>query len=290
MGRLQSVVALGLLVLLCCSSIRTVEGGKILVMPVDGSHWLSMKILVEELSRKGHEMVVLVPEASFNIREGNYITQVFKVPFTRADLETSINELKEGSLTLSNLLENTNRFINFTNMQVKGCENLLYDKPLMKSLKERGFDLMLTDPFLPCGSIIADAFSIPAVYFLRGIPCELDLAAAQCPSPPSYIPRYLTGNTDVMNFPQRVKNMLMMGFESYLCLRLYSSFDELTSRYLQRDTTYKQVLGQGAIWLMRNDFTFEYPRPQMPNIVTIGGINCAKKKPLPAVSSADIVV
>ncbi|XP_072541457.1 UDP-glucuronosyltransferase-like isoform X2 [Salminus brasiliensis] len=285
MGRLQSVVALGLLVLLCCSSIRTVEGGKILVLPVDGSHWLSMKILVEELSRKGHEMVVLVPDASFHIGNGSYITQSFKVPYTRADLDAIMDQFKKGTfkpMTISDAWENFMKLINFTNMQVKGCENLLYDKPLMKSLKERGFDLMLTDPFLPCGSIIADAFSIPAVYFLRGIPCGLDLAAAQCPSPPSYIPRFFTGNTDVMNFPQRVKNMLMMGFESYLCLQLYSSFDELSSRYLQRDTTYKQVLGQGAVWLMRYDFTFEYPRPQMPNMVIIGGINCAKKKPLPA--------
>ncbi|XP_036432504.1 UDP-glucuronosyltransferase-like isoform X4 [Colossoma macropomum] len=282
---MQCVTVLGLLALLCCSSIGTVQGGKIVVMPVDGSHWLSMKILVEELSQKGHEMVVLVPEASQHIRNGSYTTRTFKVPYTEADLDAIIDEFKEVSMKgpeRSDILLNMKALTNFHNMQMKGCEGLLYDEPLMRSLREQGFDLMLTDPFLPCGAIIGDAFSIPVVYFLRGIPCGLDLAAAQCPSPPSYIPRLFTGNTDIMNFPQRVKNMFMTGFESVLCRFVYASFDELVSRYLKKDTTYKQLLSHGAIWLMRYDFTFEYPRPLMPNMVTVGGINCAKKKPLPA--------
>uniref|UniRef100_A0A3B1K4X8 UDP-glucuronosyltransferase n=1 Tax=Astyanax mexicanus TaxID=7994 RepID=A0A3B1K4X8_ASTMX len=288
MGRMQSFTAsLRLLVLLglACSSIRSVEGGKVLVMPVDGSHWLSMKILVEEMHRKGHEMVVLVPDASFHIGNGSYITQTFRVPYTRADLDAVVEDFKSGSMkppTLLDIWENVKKLLTFNEMQVKGCETLLYDKPLMKSLKERGFDVMLTDPFLPCGLIIAEAFSIPTVNFLRGIPCGLDMAAAQCPSPPSYIPRLLTGNSDVMNFPQRVKNMVMTGLEPLMCKTLYSSSDELSSRYLQRDTTYKELLSHSAIWLMRYDFTFDYPRPMMPNMVTIGGINCAKKKSLPA--------
>lgn len=271
-----------------CTFLRPVEGGKVLVMPVDGSHWLSMKILVEELSQRGHEMVVLVPETSVLIQSSDkYSAQSFKVPYTKADLDGSMNQLKK-SITkapqISDLLENIMGLITFTNMQVKGCEALLYNEPLMQSLREKHFDIMLTDPFLPCGAIIAEAFSLPAVYFLRGLPCGLDVAAAQCPSPPSYVPRYFLDNTDVMTFPQRIKNVLMAGFDTILCRLIYSSFDELTSRYLKRDVSYRDVLGHAAIWLHRYDFTFEYPRPVMPNMVRIGGINCAKKNPLPAVS------
>lgn len=269
-----------------CSFLGPVEGGKVLVMPVDGSHWLSMKILVEELSRRGHEMVVLVPETSVLIHGSDaYAARSFKVPYTKAELDESMNKLKEGitkAPRISDLLENIIGLLSFTNMQVKGCEALLYNEPLMQNLREEHFDLMLTDPFLPCGPIIAEAFSLPAVYFLRGLPCGLDLEAAQCPSPPSYVPRFFTGNTDVMTFSQRVKNVLMTGFESILCKIFFSSFDELTSRYLKKDVTFRDVLGHAAIWLYRYDFTFEYPRPVMPNAVRIGGINCAKKNPLPA--------
>ncbi|KAF6361675.1 hypothetical protein mRhiFer1_009905 [Rhinolophus ferrumequinum] len=37
-------------------------GDKVLVVPQEGSHWLSMKDIVELLSHRGHEVVVLVPE------------------------------------------------------------------------------------------------------------------------------------------------------------------------------------------------------------------------------------
>ncbi|KAK3568588.1 hypothetical protein QTP86_009403 [Hemibagrus guttatus] len=271
--------------LFLCSFFRPVEGGKVLVMPVDGSHWLSMKILVKELSRRGHEMVVLVPETSILIQGSEmYTSRSFKVPYTKADLDSSMDMLRESIMRapeFSDLFENIIGLLSFTNMQVKGCESLLYDEALMQELREERFDLMLTDPFLPCGPIISEAFSLPAVYFLRGLPCGLDLEATQCPSPPSYVPRFFTDNTDVMTFPQRVKNVLMAGIEGIICKVLYASFDKLTSRYLKKDVSYREILGHAAIWLHRFDFSFEYPRPVMPNMVRIGGINCAKRKPLP---------
>ncbi|NWY76614.1 UD19 glucuronosyltransferase, partial [Erithacus rubecula] len=51
------------------------EGGKLLVVPMMGSHWLSMQEVVEELSRRGHEVVVLVPEVSWQMET----TQAYKV-------------------------------------------------------------------------------------------------------------------------------------------------------------------------------------------------------------------
>ena len=282
------VPAAGLLALLCCT-LGPVQGEKVLVMPVDGSHWLSMKLLVKELSRRGHEMVVLVPETSILIQGSDFFrTEVFQVPYEKAELSAVIYSLKDGVFTktpeITDIFVNGERLMNFTNIQVRACEGLLYDQPLMERLRGEGFQLMLTDPFLPCGSILAKTFSMPAVYFLRGLPCSLDEKAAQCPAPPSYIPRFHSGNSDKMDFLGRVKNMVMFTVESYMCRLLFASFDELTSRYLKNDMTYRELIGEGAIWLLRYDFTFEYPKPLMPNMVHIGGINCAKRSPLPAVS------
>uniref|UniRef100_A0AAY4ED22 UDP-glucuronosyltransferase n=1 Tax=Denticeps clupeoides TaxID=299321 RepID=A0AAY4ED22_9TELE len=281
------VSTLGVLAWLCLCGPETVTGGKVLVMPVDGSHWLSMKILVKELSRLGHQVTVLVPDSSFHIKpEDFYTTYTFHVPYSNKDLQDNVDKMKDvvflKAPSPNDIFENVARLVSFTDMQVKACEGLLYDKALMQKLKEEKYEVMLTDPFLPCGSIIADAFSLPAVYFLRGIPCGLDLEATQCPAPPSFIPRFNTGFTDVMNFPQRVQNVLMTILEGFLCKKMYASFDELASRYLKKDITYKELVGYGAIWLNRYDFTFEYPRPQMPNMVQIGGINCAKRSPIPA--------
>lgn len=283
------VTALGLLAWLGFCSLESAVGSKVLVMPVDGSHWLSMKVLVKELSQRGHEMVVLVPETSILIGDSDsYRTISFKVPYTKAELDASIDKIKDKVFLkkpgFSDVFDSVEGLINFTSTQVKGCEALLYHQPLMQQLRNEGFELLLTDPFLPCGSIIAEAFSLPVVYFLRGMPCSLDASAAQSPSPTSFVPRFMTGYTDVMNFPQRVNNMIKTILESYLSRLLYASFDELSSRYLEKDITYGEILGHGAIWLLRYDFIFEYPRPLMPNMIHIGGINCAKRNALPAVS------
>ncbi|TKS67449.1 UDP-glucuronosyltransferase 1-1 [Collichthys lucidus] len=223
---------LGLVAWLCCLSLGPVQGGKILVLPVDGSHWLSMKILVKELSRRGHDVLVMVPECSLLMKgSDSYKTEIYKVPYTKDDLDGSFKRLKDSLFikppSITDLFVNVERLVNFTSMQVKGCESLLNNHPLMTRLREEGFDLLLTDPFLPCGSVLAHMFSIPAVYFLRGLPFDLDSKASQRPSPLSYVPLAFTGNTDIMTFPQRVKNMVMFFVESYMCKVVYSHFDDL---------------------------------------------------------------
>lgn len=278
---------LGLVAWLCCLSLGPVQGGKVLVHPVDGSHWLSMKILVKELARRGHEVLVLVPESSLLMKGSeSYKTEFYKVPYTKAELDSTFEDLRESVFLrppeITDLFVNVQRLVTFTSMQVTGCESLLNNKATISRLKKEGFDLVLTDPFLPCGSILAHLFSIPVVYFLHGLPCELDAKANQCPLPVSYVPVSFSGNSPAMTFPQRVKNMAMSFLEVYLCKVMYSSFDDLTRSQFGDDMTYKRLLGEAAFWLHRHDFVFDWPKPVMPNTALIGGINCAKKAPLPA--------
>uniref|UniRef100_A0A3Q3VW93 UDP-glucuronosyltransferase n=1 Tax=Mola mola TaxID=94237 RepID=A0A3Q3VW93_MOLML len=278
---------LGLAAWLCCFSLEPAQGGKVLVLPVDGSHWLSMKILVKELIRRGHEILVLVPDTSLLIKESeNYRTEIYKVPYTKDELDGIFKELKDGVFlepsTIFDISVDVQRLVTFTTMQVRGCESLLNNQPLMTKLRDKGFEVVLSDPFLPCGPILAQQFSIPAVYFLHALPCEMDTKANQCPTPPSYVPAGFSGNTDTMNFPQRVKNLLMSFLQSYMCTIMYHKFDELVIGHIEDIKSYKELLSHGAFWLLRSDFTFDWPKPVMPNTAFIGGINCAKKAPLPA--------
>ncbi len=43
------------------------QAGKLLVIPSDGSHWLGMKPVVEELGRRGNQVVVVILEASLSM-------------------------------------------------------------------------------------------------------------------------------------------------------------------------------------------------------------------------------
>lgn len=89
-------------------------GGNILVVPVDGSHWVNMKILIGELHAKGHNLTVIRPSTSWYIPE-------------KSDLFTSI--------TLP-MKENLEEFFDaFLNDQIKVCDLSLltyYDSDIWK--------------------------------------------------------------------------------------------------------------------------------------------------------------
>ncbi|XP_075790214.1 UDP-glucuronosyltransferase 1A1-like [Pelodiscus sinensis] len=259
------------------------DGGRLLVVPMDGSHWLSMRAVLDALRLKGHEIVVVAPEINIHVKTSkNYVMKMYPVPFTKAQLESHFlaftQEVFEERPLLERFVRQRERLKNTSSLFLSACTHLLYNKELIQYLKGSKFDVVFTDPMMPCGQIIAEYLSVPSVFFLRGIPCGLDYKAIQCPNPPSYVPRLLTTNTDHMTFPQRVKNLLFSLFEIFLCDFVYAPYGKLASEFLQRDITVTELLSHGSVWLMRFDFTVDYPKPLMPNIVVIGGINCAQKE------------
>uniref|UniRef100_U3JHM8 UDP-glucuronosyltransferase 1-1 n=1 Tax=Ficedula albicollis TaxID=59894 RepID=U3JHM8_FICAL len=159
-----------------------------------------------------------------------------------------------------------------SDLEFSSCEQLLQNKELIGYLEKSKFDAVFTDPFLPCGAILAEHLSLPSVFLLRGIPCGLDFEATQCPKPPSYVPRINTENTDHMTFLQRVKNLLYDIPSLFLCDFAFKPYSKL------REVTVLDLLRKGSLWLFRLDFVLDYPRPLMPNIIPIGGLNCAQKK------------
>ncbi|XP_072338047.1 UDP-glucuronosyltransferase 1A1-like isoform X2 [Scyliorhinus torazame] len=277
----RSLHVVGCLLFVLTSLWRVTESGDLLVVPVDGSHWLTLKVLMDELGRRGHNVVVVVPEVNMKMdRSPYYTTKIFPVPYNRDDMDS----IKPTGFTAMPLFERIRvgfqRAGQVRQFFLATCESLLYNTELMQELVERKFDALLTDPFVPCGAIVADYLSLPTVNLLRGIPCSLEYLSTQCPQPFSYVPRFFSGNTDRMNFLQRTKNVLVAFLQPMLCWFIYSPFEELATRFLQREVTLVQLLSQTSIWLMRYDFVFESPRPLMPNMVLVGGINCRDRQPL----------
>ncbi|XP_069081637.1 UDP-glucuronosyltransferase 1A1-like isoform X5 [Pleurodeles waltl] len=273
-------------VLLAVSLTASVNGGTLLVVPHDGSHWLSMRLVVEELGRRGHQVVVVVPEISlvFGGSEG-YTLKTYQVPFTKEHFDGTLETVALDAFLehppLQQILSLRRLMANVTGIMVTACEHLLHDQELMAYLHAMDFDAILMDPFYPCGTIVADHLSLPTVYFLRTILGGMDETASQSPSPFSYVPKAMSANPDRMTFFQRIKNLMVALSDYWLCYTLYSPFERLASTFLQREVTYKELFSRASIWLVRYDFVFEFPRPVMPNMVFIGGINCATGKPLP---------
>ena len=56
------------------------DGGKVLVYPVDGSHWINMKIVIEELHTRGHSIDVIRASDSWYIREESPLYSSITIP------------------------------------------------------------------------------------------------------------------------------------------------------------------------------------------------------------------
>ncbi|XP_051479775.1 UDP-glucuronosyltransferase 1A9-like isoform X15 [Apus apus] len=261
------------------------DGGKLLVVPMDGSHWLSMKCLVEKLAERGHEVVVVVPEVSWRMGTSEtYTVKTYPVSYTPEELDSTFEEYLEAHLKDVPLPVRVLAILNITErifrMFFIPCKDLFNNKEILQYLNQSSFDAVLTDPYFMCGPILAQYLSLPVVFFLKGLYCNLFYEAPQCPSPVSYTPRLFTLNSDQMTFFQRVENALLAFLETAFCDYFFEDVTQFASEVLQRDVTVLDLLSPASVWLLRFDFVFEYSRPVMPNMVFIGGINCAKRKPL----------
>lgn len=165
------------------------------------------------------------------------------------------------------------------------CEllaRLFEDEQTMKSLKDANYDLVLTDPAIAPGVVLAKYLKLPIVLNVRWITSgEGHFLVA--PSPLSYIPVPGSGLTDKMNFMQRVKNLFFYGITLFQQKVLVGpSYDAICAKYIEGGCDIVSLLQEADIWLFRSDFVFEFPRPTMPNVVYIGGFQCKPAQPLPA--------
>ncbi|XP_047400278.1 UDP-glucuronosyltransferase 1A8-like isoform X4 [Sciurus carolinensis] len=261
------------------------QAGKLLVVPMDGSHWFTMRSVVEKLIHRGNEVVAVMPEVSWQLGQSlNFTVKTYSTSYTLEDLDHEFKVFAETQMKnqdqrlFSILFGSSNGFfeLHFTH-----CRSLFNDKKLVEFLKESSFDAVFLDPFDVCGLVVAKYFSLPSVVFARGVFCHYLEEGAQCPSPLSYVPRLFMEFSDVMTFKERVENYINLLGEHLFCPYFFKTALEIASEVLQTPVTSYDLFSQVSIWLLRTDFVLDYPRPVMPNMIFIGGINCHQGKPLP---------
>ncbi|NWZ98327.1 UD15 glucuronosyltransferase, partial [Nesospiza acunhae] len=65
--------------------------GRLLVIPMEGSHWLSMKKVLMELSKRGHQIVVIAPDNKILIDSSDvYELKTYPVPLTKEGMEEQL--------------------------------------------------------------------------------------------------------------------------------------------------------------------------------------------------------
>nr|XP_033493800.1 UDP glucuronosyltransferase 5 family, polypeptide D1 [Epinephelus lanceolatus] len=268
------------------------DGGNILVFPVDGSHWINMKILMEELHASGHNLTVIRASTTWYIPEKSpfYTSITIEMNtgfenFFDIYLQEHMKVQREGASALT-FFKLTKQFLAMISeaheIWADALTQVFDDENMIKSLKDSQYDLVLTDPAIAPGVILAKYLKLPVVLNVRWITSG-EGHFTMAPSPLSYIPVPGSGLTDKMNFIQRVKNML---FYSIIVVQqkflVGPSYDAICAKYIEGGCDIISLLQEADIWLFRSDFVFEFPRPTMPNIVYIGGFQCKPAQPLPA--------
>uniref|UniRef100_A0A8C3VQ32 UDP-glucuronosyltransferase n=1 Tax=Catagonus wagneri TaxID=51154 RepID=A0A8C3VQ32_9CETA len=266
--------------------------GKVLVWPMDFSHWMNLKVILEELQVRGHEITILIPSASF-------LLDPTKLPFNVEILQISISresfmeELNDGLYTLSFELPKLswwNRQVELTQMtrdffltSKKICDSAVTNKELLSRLQAAKFDVCVADPMSFCGELVAELLNIPFVYSLRfSYGNVLERLCAGLPMPSSYVPSSTSGLTDKMTFIQRLENWLLYAMNEVIYQHfLFPEWDEYYSQVLGKPTTFCETLGKAEMWLIRTSWDFEFPHPSLPNFEFVGGLHCKPAKPLP---------
>ncbi|XP_015337087.2 UDP-glucuronosyltransferase 1A8-like [Marmota marmota marmota] len=263
------------------------QAGKLLVVPMDGSHWFTMRSVVEKLVHRGNEVVAVMPEVSWQLGQSlNFTMKTYSTSYTLEDLDREFKifvdtqwKTPEQSM-YSAAMGSSKAFFDIT---FSRCRSLFNDKKLVEYLKEISFDAVFLDPFDVCGLVVAKYFSLPSVVFTRGVFCHHLDDGAQCPSPLSYVPRVFSMSSDALSFMERIRNHLIYLEEHLFCPYFFQTALEVACEILPTPVTIGDLFSQISIWLLRTDFVLEYPRPVMPNMIFIGGINCHQRKPLPKV-------
>uniref|UniRef100_A0A665TZE4 UDP-glucuronosyltransferase n=1 Tax=Echeneis naucrates TaxID=173247 RepID=A0A665TZE4_ECHNA len=252
--------------------------GNLLVVPMDGSHWIGIKAIAEEMGRRGHRVTVLIPEISIRLGPGKYYdTVVYPVPYDQAYLDSVMSShtdiLKKETESITERIKTRfSQFQKISNFIHITAEGLLFNDTLIARLAQQDFDAMLTDPFLPTGSLVARKLGEFWYTGIISMLFSMDMTATGCPSPPSYVPRFFTGYTDQMNFKERIVNTLV---SYYRKIHMGGGGDN----EMKEECVLLCKMIMSTLWAF--DFTLDFPRPLMPNIVLVGGINCDVRNPLP---------
>ncbi|XP_074130810.1 UDP-glucuronosyltransferase 2B17-like isoform X1 [Sminthopsis crassicaudata] len=286
----KCISALWLLQLACFSGGLC---GKVLVWPMEYSHWINLKAMLDELLERGHEVTVLTPSATVLVDPSDsprLHAEVFPVKITQEDLAKFFEAfvtLWSYEWTKHSLLEYgadmQDIFFQYSRLVKHQCESAVMNKDLMERLKKGRYEVVLSDAMCPCAELIAEILGIPFIYSLRtSAGNHYEIYCGGLPSPPSYVPVPLTILIDKMTFMERVKNMLFYIYFNFWFQNFdRKDWDQFYSDVLGRPTTLCETMGKAEMWLIRTYWDFEFPRPYLPNFEFVGGLHCKPAKPLP---------
>lgn len=248
----------GFLLIFNLTLTEIVLSGNVLIWPTDGSHWLNIKIILEELTQRNHSVTVLASTATLFINSSldspiNF--EEIPVSFTKNDIDSLIEHMvmlwtnhRPTPLTLWTFYKELGKLLDtFFQINIQICDGVLNNPKLMSRLQKGSFDVLVADPVTICGDLVALKLGVPFLYTLRFSPAStVERHCGKIPAPASYVPAALSELTDQMTFGERVKNAISYPLQDYI----FQSYWGEWSVY------YSKVLGKSLQCPLTNDSSY----------------------------------
>nr|XP_018904950.1 PREDICTED: UDP-glucuronosyltransferase 2B14-like [Bemisia tabaci] len=258
-----------------------IEAANILVLAAvsSGSHTIYANAITSALASRGHKLVVLSPdkekESNPNITtiylEGGYADE----PLFEATLEDiQPSESFVGSFSLLN---------DYSSSQCQILLNSPGNKKFRRDYKDHKFDLILVDyGVVECFIKYVHVFGHPPTV---GFTAFFAVSAYQLGNHhnPAYVPHFQNTVSNRMSFPERFMNWIIS--EYYLLWRNYihlPSLNKVSEEFFGfSKPSIGDLEGEMSLMLTNEHFSYSYPRPNVPAVVDVAGLQIKPPKPLP---------
>lgn len=255
---------------ICCLSGVT-ESHKILaLLPVSSkSHKNSFDPLIEELSRRNHEITVVTMYPSSKSIPGvnNVILETFrKKADEMAQLAWQMSAVSPFSM-----------IIKFGDLLEEICYDLYKDPVMAEFTKNPGkYDVILVNAlFNDCYISFAGTLKIPVIlvspsFLLSDIAWVLNV-----PQPSSYVPFPMLPYSSNMTYVQRVVNSLLNSF--WIFFRWYFMAplsDTIAQKLFPGAPSMYDVTKNVSFVLLNSHFSLEDAKPLMPYVAEVSAMHC----------------
>ncbi|XP_065219000.1 UDP-glycosyltransferase UGT5-like isoform X3 [Planococcus citri] len=240
------------------------------------SHYAVFNPLMVELAQKGHNVVNYntfpKPHSVPNYHEVD-ISECFRLP-----AKVGIDQMKDMARTGFSAVHLLFEFI-------PSYEEISTCKPLMELWNTtEHYDVLITEAFnTDVFFLFGEKLNIPTIAFHTNVPLPWHSQQMGLPNNPSYLAIQWTGYLPKMSFFERTNNFLIFWYSLFMYeYECRAKYDEMAPKIFGSSVSkMKDIASKVDLMLVYNHFTYNWPKPLVPNVIDVGGLNIKSSKPCP---------
>ncbi|CAG9797603.1 unnamed protein product [Chironomus riparius] len=245
------------------------------------SHVMPLQALAKELANRGHN-ITFVGQFPFSKLVQNYRDIKVELSAEYKELADEVGKGMAGSMNLFKM------FPILKKLNYGHGNETLQSAPIRQMMKKEKFDLVIVGYFVTEYLLgFADHFKCPSIMFSSGSHISALNKAVGNPLSPEGSQSPLSQTKDY-GIVSRVQNFIIYGFE-LLITRIYFYYQSKAVYDYNfppdRYRSYDEMIRNVSLVLVNTHFTSSGPRPLLPNLVEVGGLQV---KPNPAPLPEDL--